>query len=153
MGGRYRFVHDPGRCIKCFACEVACKQWHEIPAGEAGLRWVHEKREGVFPDVTRTFHSVACRHCAKPPCVPACPAGALTRRDEDGIVVVNRGLCTGCGECLAACPFDIPRFDAGGIMQLCDRCQDRLAQGKNPICSDSCPTQALRWESRSARDG
>jgi anaerobic dimethyl sulfoxide reductase subunit B (iron-sulfur subunit) len=142
----YRFVHEPERCIKCYACEVACKQWHDIPAGSAGLRRVYERTQGLFPDVTRIFLSVACRHCAKPQCVPACPTGALTKDDEDGIVSVDATLCNGCSLCLAACPFDIPRLSADGIVRLCDRCRDRLAEGKNPICNDACPTKALRWE-------
>lgn len=141
------FTHDPQRCIKCYSCETACKEWREIPPGTFKLRRVYEVALGAFPDVTRTFHSVACQHCPDPPCIPACPPGAITKGAADGIVRVDAAKCDGCRECVEACPFGVPDFDLDGIMQLCDLCSDRLAEGKRPICTDICPTQALRLAS------
>ncbi len=147
MPDTYAFSHDPQRCIKCFTCEIACKQWREIPPGSFKLRRVFEVTEGTFPEVKRTFHSIACQHCSDAPCIPVCSPGALSR-GEDGVVVVDAAACDGCRACADACPFGVPDFDAGGVLQLCDLCADRRADGKKPICADSCPTQALRWNPR-----
>jgi anaerobic dimethyl sulfoxide reductase subunit B len=145
MADTYAFTHDPQRCIKCFTCEIACKQWREIPPATFKLRRVFEDVAGEFPAVTRTFHSEACRHCADPPCATACPTGAITRGEADGIVRVDPAKCDGCRACLPACPYKVPQFAPDGSLQLCDLCSDRLADGKTPMCSDSCPTGALRW--------
>jgi anaerobic dimethyl sulfoxide reductase subunit B (iron-sulfur subunit) len=145
MPDGYAFSHDPQRCIKCYTCELACKQWKGIAAGTFKLRRVYETTSGTFPQVTRAFHSVACQHCADAPCIAACPPGAISKRDSDGLVMVDAGKCDGCRMCLDACPFDAPAFATDGVMYLCDLCQDRLAAGKNPLCSDVCPTGALRY--------
>jgi anaerobic dimethyl sulfoxide reductase subunit B (iron-sulfur subunit) len=144
MPGTYAFSHDPQRCIKCYSCEIACKEWREIPAGTIKLRRVYEVATGTFPNVTRTFHSVACQHCADVPCAGACAPGAITKGAADGVVTVDATKCDGCGKCLAACAFGVPQFDGHGIMHLCDLCADRSAEGKQPICVDTCPTGALR---------
>lgn len=145
MSDGHAFSHDPQRCIKCYTCEIACKQWRGIAAGTIKLRRVYETAIGDFPHVRRTFHSVACQHCPDPPCIDACAPGAISRAAADGIVRVDAERCDGCRECLSACPFGVPQFDENGILHLCDLCADRLAEGKRPICADSCPTQALRW--------
>jgi anaerobic dimethyl sulfoxide reductase subunit B len=147
MPETYAFTHDPERCIKCFSCETACKQWREIAPATIKLRRVYEEATGVFPAVTRTFHSVACQHCPEAPCIAACPPGAISTR-ADGVVVVEAATCDGCGTCFDACPFGVPQFDAGGLMHLCDLCSDRLAEGNTPMCTDVCPTQALRFNPR-----
>jgi anaerobic dimethyl sulfoxide reductase subunit B len=143
----YAFSHDPQRCIKCYTCEIACKQWRGTAPGQVGLRRVYETATGVFPQVTRTFHSVACMHCSDAPCIAACPEGAISKR-QDGVVTVEAAACDGCGACLGACPFGAAQVDSSGVLQLCDLCSDRLVDGKRPICADSCPTQALRWNPR-----
>jgi anaerobic dimethyl sulfoxide reductase subunit B (iron-sulfur subunit) len=145
MPEAYAFIHDPQRCIKCHTCEIACKQWKGIAAGTISLRRVYEVTTGDFPGVTRTFHSVACQHCSDPPCIAVCAPGAISKGAADGIVTVDAAKCDGCRECLDACPFDVTQFDQDGVMHLCDLCTDRLAEGKRPLCTDSCPTRALRF--------
>jgi anaerobic dimethyl sulfoxide reductase subunit B (iron-sulfur subunit) len=73
---------------------------------------------------------------------------AITKRAEDGIVVVNREVCLGldkCDRCLKACPYDAPQFgdEANAKMQKCDLCLDRFPEGKKPICVEGCPMRAL----------
>jgi anaerobic dimethyl sulfoxide reductase subunit B (iron-sulfur subunit) len=148
MPGGPPFLHDPARCIKCYTCEIACKEWRGIAPGTFKLRTVYEVTAGTFPQVERTFHSVACRHCPDPPCATVCAPGAISRSTADGIVRVDAGKCNGCRDCLAACPFGIPQFDQEGVMHLCDLCSDRLAEGKQPLCTDVCPTQALRFRAQ-----
>lgn len=147
MGAGYAFSHDPQRCIKCYSCETACKEWREIPPGTFKLRRVYEDTAGTFPQVTRTFHSIACQHCPDPPCAAVCLPGAIMRDDAGGLVTVDAAKCDGCRACLDACPFAVPQFDQNGIPQLCDLCADRRAEGRQPLCTDVCPTQALRLRS------
>jgi anaerobic dimethyl sulfoxide reductase subunit B len=145
MNKHYQFYFDSERCLKCYACEIGCLQWHEIKPGTVKLRRVMEVTRGEFPAVKRTFLSLACRHCAQAPCVSTCPSGAISQRVADGIVVVDRQKCIGCRQCLETCPFGIPQFDEDGLMQKCDMCLDRLEEGLTPFCVTSCPTQALHW--------
>jgi anaerobic dimethyl sulfoxide reductase subunit B len=141
---QYGFYFDSEKCIKCKSCEIACKQWKGILAGTVRLRRVEEITEGIFPDVSRRFFSISCRHCADAPCIEVCPTRAIVKR-PDGIVIVNQTDCIGCKVCLEACPFGIPQFDEDGLMQKCDMCPDRIENGQVPMCAAACPTQALKW--------
>ena len=81
-------------------------------------------------------------------CMPSCPAGAISKREEDGIVMVNREACLGkdnCELCREACPYDVPQFGAedNARMQKCNFCPNRLAESKKPICVGACPLRAL----------
>ena len=60
---QYGFYVDTSRCIKCWACVVSCKQWHEIKANTVSRRRVNEEVTGTFPDVKRRFTSLSCMHC------------------------------------------------------------------------------------------
>jgi Fe-S-cluster-containing dehydrogenase component len=135
------FFFDVDRCIQCRTCEVACQSTHNV---EPGAKWrqVVQTWAGEFPDVTTTYFSRACMHCGQPACVPACPTGAIIKRAEDGIVVVDRDKCNGCQACAPACPFDIPRFGSDGTMQKCGFC---LELGGEPVCATHCPTGALQY--------
>jgi len=106
------------------------------------LRRVVETWNGEYPDVTRTFLSVACMHCEKPACAAVCPTGAIIKRAEDGIVVVDRDKCDGCQECLPACPYGVPQFGIDGTMRKCDFC---IEIGREPVCAVSCPAEALSF--------
>ena len=147
MSNQYAFYVDAGRCVKCWACEVACKQWNGIPAADVQRRTVVETVEGTFPHVKRTFVSTNCSHCEDPACMAACPAGAISKREEDGAVVVDQEVCIGCQTCATACPFGIQQYRAeDGKMDKCDTCLGcgRTPEG-NPHCVAACPTQALHW--------
>ena len=143
---QYGFFVDSTRCVKCFACEVACQQWHELKAGTSMRRTVHETQGGVFPNVTRTFASLSCMQCETPACTAVCPVQAVTKREEDGIVVVDAERCIGCRSCALACPFDVPRYGAKKVMDKCDAC---LSLGRKadeaPRCANTCPTKALHF--------
>ncbi|HFK4510014.1 TPA: 4Fe-4S dicluster domain-containing protein, partial [Klebsiella aerogenes] len=78
-----------------------------------------------------------------PACTKVCPSGAMHKR-EDGFVVVNEEVCIGCRYCHMACPYGAPQYNAAkGHMTKCDGCHERVAQGKKPICVESCPLRAL----------
>ena len=142
------FYFDQTRCTGCFTCVVACKDWHDVPPGPASWMRVTTIEKGRYPDLFVAHLSVACYHCADPTCVAACPVKAITKRESDGVVLVDRDLCLGhenCDLCLQVCPYDCPQFGAehNAKMQKCDLCIDRLAEGRSPICVGSCPMKAL----------
>jgi anaerobic dimethyl sulfoxide reductase subunit B (iron-sulfur subunit) len=139
--GRRSFEYDSSRCIACRTCEVACKSANNV---EPGARWrrVTVGWAGEYPHPSRTFSSLACEHCADPACIAACSRGAITKRPNDGVVVVDREECDGCRDCLAACRHGVPQFGRDGTMQKCDFC---VGIGREPVCTQSCPTGALTW--------
>lgn len=142
------FYFDQTRCTGCCTCVVACKDWHNVPAGPASRRKVQTIEEGKFPDVFVAFLATSCYHCVKPACVSACPVDAISKRELDGVVLVDRMACLGkdnCGMCLQVCPYDGPQFGAepNAKMEMCDLCFDRLEEGKKPICVEGCPMRAL----------
>ena len=142
------FYFDQTRCIGCLTCVVACKDAHDIAAGPVSWRRVTEIEGGKFPKVFVSFLSSACYHCRRPACIPACPSGAVHKRERDGIVVVDREKCLGredCGLCREACPYGAPQFgdEEDAKMQKCDLCLDRRSMGKPPICVAACRTRAL----------
>ncbi len=138
------FYFDQTRCTGCDACVVACKDWKDVPAGPAALLRIASLEEGSFPNPSVSFYPLFCFHCAEPPCVDACPTGAISKRPEDGVVVVSGDLClAGCCLCLDACPYRIPQFADDGPARLCDLCLDRWEDGGKPICVVACPQRAL----------
>lgn len=145
------FYFDQTRCTGCTACTLACKDWHECDLGEtpADWRWVVRWESGTYPDPSVRYVAMSCLHCAEPSCAAACPAGAIEKRPEDGIVVVRRENCLGrdvCGApCREACPYGAARFgpEEDARMQKCDLCLARREEGKAPVCVAACPMRAL----------
>jgi Fe-S-cluster-containing dehydrogenase component len=134
---KYNLIIDHDLCWGCRTCEVACKQEHNSPEGvrlicveEVGPCMVADKLDFVF-------HVNVCRHCDEPQCVDACPDEAIGKRD-DGIVVLDEQICTGCQLCIDACPYDAIAFDpAKGVAQKCNLCHDRVEKGLYPACADN----------------
>ncbi len=140
------FYFDQRRCTGCYTCVVACKEWHQVPPGPASWCRLKSIEEGRFPEVWLAYAFLPCYHCAQPACVPACPTEAISKRPEDGIVVVDRDAClSGCRSCLQACPYDAPQFrDPDAKMEKCDLCLDRLQEDREPLCVATCPLRALQ---------
>ncbi len=137
----FQFVVE--NCIQCHGCEVACKSWRGV---ELGVKWrrVENIWEGAYPKVTCKSASVSCMHCPEPACMEACPVEAISKRPEDGIVVVDRETCIGCEACYEVCPFGVPQYGGDGIMQKCDMCVGGgTAATEAPPCTATCPTEAL----------
>lgn len=138
------FYFNQERCIGCYACVVACKDWNDVPAGPASWRRVTTFERGKFPQVKVLHLSMACNHCAHPLCRLACPSGAISKREEDGVVVVDPERCVACRNCEKECPYGSPQFRAEEAkMEKCDFCLERLAENRAPICVAGCPVRAL----------
>ena len=87
-----------------------------------------------------------CMHCANAPCISNCKDEAIYRR-EDGLVIIDPQKCTGCGDCVDACPYGAIYFNEElSIAQKCTGCAHLIDQGwKEPRCADACPTGAIRF--------
>ncbi len=137
------FYLDLTRCTSCYACVVACKAHHDIT--EQGVYWrrVMTLEARVDQRVRIANLSLSCMHCAEPACMRICPTTAISKRQEDGLVIVHSDRCIGCKMCLLACPFGIPQFGRDGKMQKCDFCLERSERGLAPACAFTCPARAL----------
>ena len=150
---------DLSRCTACRGCQVACKQWNELPASKtknwgsyqnpADLEWntwtlirfqEYVDAKGRFKWL---FRKDGCMHCTDAACVKVCPTQALYHT-EFGTVAFDPERCIGCKDCIPACPFNIPRFnEQTKKIGKCDLCLSRLRANKPPACVLSCPTGAL----------
>jgi formate dehydrogenase iron-sulfur subunit len=172
-------LYDATRCTACRGCQVACKQWNEndevIPTEENGVQAVNRGSYENPPDLSPTtwlkmtfteveaggqvrwlFNRRACMHCTDAGCVRVCPNGSLYHH-KDGFVAYNKDTCTGCGYCIDACPFSVPKSERNlltGIakMDKCTLCTtpglDRIAAGWEPACVKTCPPGALQYGDR-----
>ena len=105
-GVQYAMLIDLRRCIGCHSCSVACKADFDVPMG-AARSWVEYTEKGQYPNVSRTFLPRLCNQCSQPDCVRVCPTGATYKRPQDGIVVIDQGICIGCLYCAQACPLSL----------------------------------------------
>ncbi len=165
--GRKGFFTDTTVCIGCKACEVACKQWNQLPddglhftgmsydqTGDLGAStWRHVafvERPLPFPgqktgvgDFSWLMMSDVCKHCQRAGCLEACPTGAIVKTEFD-TVYVQPDVCNGCGYCVVACPFGvIDRREDDGRAWKCTLCYDRLGEGMTPACAKACPTESI----------
>jgi formate dehydrogenase iron-sulfur subunit len=165
------FFTDTTICIGCKACQVACHQWNDLPAGKgertslpvlsgdsydntgsfSDLNWRHVKFiEQFSDDPNRTqaawlMMSDVCKHCVNAPCMDVCPTGAILRTQFD-TVYINEPACNGCRDCIAACPFGVIHMSASRhVAQKCTFCYDRLENGLAPACAQACPTESIRF--------
>jgi formate dehydrogenase iron-sulfur subunit len=170
MSQKTGFLTDATICIGCKACEVACKEWNEVPADGfvwSGLSydntqnlghssWRHvlflEQPQAAGPQVADTndpfrwvFLSDVCKHCANSGCLEGCPTGAIVRTEFGG-VFVQHDVCNGCGYCVVSCPFGVidKRPDDGRAFK-CTFCYDRQKVGLVPACATACPTQSIQF--------
>ncbi len=161
---RKALLITPELCIGCRACQVACKSWNGLPAEKTKNRGTHENPpdlsgctfnrirfvERVTPrgEVRWYFVSQRCMHCGQPACVEVCPAGAMQKDEETGIVFYDKEQCLGCQACGQACPYKVPRYDKEGKIGKCHMCLDRVKAGLEPACAKTCPTEAIRFGGR-----
>jgi formate dehydrogenase iron-sulfur subunit len=167
---RTAFLTDATICIGCKACEVACKEWNEVP--EDGLLWSGlsydntkslgastwrhvlflEQSESAGPQLNDmqnpfrwVFLSDVCKHCGNAGCLEACPTGSIVRT-EFGSVFVQDDVCNGCGYCVVSCPFGvIEKRPVDGRAFKCTFCYDRQKVGLHPACAKACPTESIQF--------
>jgi len=164
------FYYDQSRCTGCFACAIACKDWHDVPAGPAKWLRLTYQEEGRFPNLFVSHMVTPCYHCAEPVCAFVCPNEAVTKREEDGIVVIDRDKCReekACGiiqegsnglygeqeaPCHVACPahLHIPAYIAliakGKFREALDLIRRRMPLPSvcGRVCLNPCETECRR---------
>ena len=121
----------PNRCTGCMRCVYVCS------AVKEGVFMPSKARIHVtnFPHQGYSVPNV-CFHCPSPDCAKACPEGAIYK-NERNVVVVNTLKCTGCGDCVAACPYGMIEQYSSGKAYKCDLC------GGAPACVAECNFGAL----------
>lgn len=164
---RKGFFTDTTLCIGCKACEVACKQWNQLPddgmhftglsydntVALGASTWRHvafierpvalsTQDAGAF---SWLFSSDVCKHCARAGCLESCPTGAIVRTEFDS-VYVQPDICNGCGYCVVSCPFGvIDRRHDDGRAWKCTLCYDRMKEHMQPACAKACPTDSIKF--------
>ena len=140
---RKRLFVDYDYCIGCRACEVACKQEHDIPVGIKWINVVHVGPRMVGKKLKMDFVPMRCRHCAKAPCMEACPEKAIAGR-SDGVVLIDPELCTGCMACAEACSFGAIQLNPQThVAEKCTQCVNRIDAGLEPACVHACPSKCM----------
>lgn len=163
-GQVYGFLTDTSICIGCKACEVACKEWNNLPADN--LAWLGTSYDNTLSLSHKTwrhvsfveqapkqdgpprwlFQSDICKHCDHAGCLEACPTGSIVR-SEFGSVVIQQDICNGCQYCVPSCPYGVITvgMEEDGKAHKCTLCYDRLKGGMEPACSKSCPTDSIQF--------
>ncbi|MBF0102885.1 MAG: 4Fe-4S dicluster domain-containing protein [Desulfobacterales bacterium] len=170
------FLVDTTKCSGCRACQVACKQWNNLPAesttffggpeytNPAELSAITFNHVKFFPvDLSKpekpvwTIMHKKCYHCENANCQNACPENAIRRLD--GWTVIDHSRCIGCGACTEACVYNVPHVLEDDMSEY--GTEQPLVSGKAykchactvntrdiPACASVCPTNALTYGNR-----
>jgi formate dehydrogenase iron-sulfur subunit len=163
------FFTDTTVCIGCKACEVACKEWNQLPddgmvftgmsydntVDLGASTWRHVEfierpvplggQETAQGNFSWLLMSDVCKHCQRAGCLENCPTGAIVRTEFDS-VYVQPDICNGCGYCIVGCPFGvIDRRADDGRAWKCTLCYDRLKGDMTPACAKACPTDSINF--------
>ena len=162
------FFIDLTKCTACRGCQVACKQWHKLPAEET-VNWgshqnpmdlsfityklVRFAEVGDAKDLRWLFFPEQCRHCIDPPCKAVADdddESAIFVDEKTGAVIytdMTRNITVTDPEEL--CPFNVPRRnEKTGVWSKCDMCLDRVHNGMLPACVQACPTGTMNFGER-----
>ncbi|MES0870152.1 nitrate reductase subunit beta [Pseudovibrio sp. SCP19] len=120
--------------------------WEEILGGEFSKRSKDYNFEGVEKEIYGEFENTfmmylprLCEHCLNPTCVAACPSGAIYKREDDGIVLIDQEKCRGWRMCVSGCPYKKIYFNwSSGKSEKCIFCYPRIESGQPTVCSETC---------------
>ena len=156
---------DTTICTGCRACQVACKQWHDLPAEKTKnmgtfqnpqdlsfdtYKLVRMNEEMVNGRLEWLFFPDQCRHCVDAPCLEtAFDENAIFRDPTTGAILYTKeSQKLDADEISGSCPYNIPRKAADGTLAKCDMCNDRIHNGLEPACVTACATGAMTFGDR-----
>ena len=165
------FLIDTSRCTACRGCQIACKEWFELPANKTKQTGSHQNPPDLNPNNYKVvrfsehlegdsirwyFFPDQCRHCIDPPCVAVggdLVEGAIIHDKETGAVIYTERTRqiseASFEEIREACPYNIPRRDpVTGRISKCSMCYERVSRGLLPVCVQACPTGAMNFGER-----
>ncbi len=159
------FFIDTTLCTACRGCQVACKQWHDLPAEATENRGTYQnppdlsfqtyklvrmREEVIEGKLNWLFFPDQCRHCIEPPCRDTVGDPTAIFKDEaTGAVLYTANTANyDPEEIRESCPYNIPRADENGYVAKCDMCIDRVQNGLLPACVATCPTGAMNFGDR-----
>ncbi|MBO4301085.1 MAG: 4Fe-4S dicluster domain-containing protein [Desulfovibrio sp.] len=166
------FLVDTTRCTACRGCQLACKEWHDLPANETKQTGTHQNPPDLNPynykivrfrehldekgNVVWNFFPDQCRHCVIPICKEVADMavpGAIVKDERTGAVLVTEKAAqlseADIKAVIDACPYNIPRLDTKThLLTKCDMCADRVQAGMLPMCVKTCPTGAMSFGER-----
>jgi len=172
MNGKSFFV-DLTLCTACRGCQVACKQWKDLPAEQTRNLGSHQNPADLSAKTLRlvrfnegrdekgklrwNFFPEQCRHCIEPPCkymLNMYRSDAVDQDAQTGAVVYNEAVRLAKSNRLEPdqiCPYNVPRKNMEtGQWTKCDMCIDRVKDGLKPACVTSCPTGTMNFGDREA---
>lgn len=161
MARKVRLI-DVTRCIGCKSCQVACKNWNQLPAAKTEFTGSYENPPDLLPEswsrvkfneyeeggeIKWYFCFMSCMHCTDAACLSVCPAGAISKTGLETIKI-DQETCLGCCLCKNTCPFNVPRI--GKITDKsaswkCTSCYDRISNGYTTACAKACPTGTITF--------
>lgn len=159
------FFIDTTVCTACRGCQVACKQWHDLPAEKTTNRGTIENPPDLSFDTYKLvrfreqvvdnklhwlFFPEQCRHCISPPCQDTAgdPGAIYTDPATGSVQYTAETRFLNADEIIASCPYNIPRKSEDGTLAKCDMCIDRVQNGLLPACVQTCPTGAMNFGDR-----
>lgn len=168
MSGKAFFI-DTTVCMACRGCQIACKQWNQLPATKT-YNWGSmqnpkdlsfdtyklvrfQEHMGQNNKPVWLFFPDQCRHCVEPPCKEAAedqaPGGIFIDSQTGAVLYTDKLKKIKASTVIESCPFDIPRAQEGsGYMAKCTMCVDRVHNGLLPACVKTCPTGAMNFGDR-----
>ena len=120
--------------------------WEEILGGEFSKRSEDYNFEGVQKQIYGEYENTfmmylprLCEHCLNPTCAASCPSGAIYKREEDGIVLIDQEKCRGWRMCVSGCPYKKVYYNwSTGKSEKCTLCYPRIESGNPTVCSETC---------------
>jgi len=165
------FLIDTTRCTACRGCQVACKEWNDLPANHTKQTGTHQNPPDLNPfnwklvrfsehmidgKVAWYFFPDQCRHCLNPPCMITANSaveGAVVQDPDTGAVLYTDLTAmlspSDFQDMRDACPYDIPRRNTGtGLVSKCTMCIDRVKANMLPMCVKTCAMGAMNFGER-----
>ncbi len=120
--------------------------WEELLGGEFSKRSADTNFDGIQKEIYGQFENTfmmylprLCEHCLNPSCAASCPSGAIYKREEDGIVLIDQEKCRGWRMCVSGCPYKKVYYNwQTGKSEKCTFCYPRIESGQPTVCSETC---------------